>query len=74
MVVDLLVATNQALKGDTGPRAQGEDQMGWMAQPFWELCRDTCSLLRAVALGRLFVQDDPITARPEELEVAMPGL
>lgn len=37
MVLDLLVAVNQALKGQghLGPIAQGDDQMGWTTQPFW---------------------------------------
>jgi len=46
MVVDLLVSTSQALKGQghLDHTAQGEDQMGWMPQPFWQTLQG-CLLL-----------------------------
>lgn len=46
MVLDLLVAVNQALKGKghLRPIAQGDDQMGWTTQPFWGILHG-CLLL-----------------------------
>lgn len=76
MVVDLLVATNQALKGQgcLGPTAQGEDQRDRCHSLSGGLCRDACSFLRAVALGRASVQVDLFSAKPGKQEMAVLGL
>lgn len=76
MVVDLLVATNQALKGQghLGPTAQGEDQMGWMPQPFWGTLQGRLLLSDSCGIGKILCARGPISARPDKQEGAMPGL
>lgn len=61
MVVDLLVATNQALKGqeDLGPTAQGEDQMGWMLQPFRGTLQGCLLLSESCGIGRILCARGP---------------
>ena len=61
MVVDLLVATNQALKGQghLGPTAQGEDQMGWMPQPFWGTLQGCLLLSESYAIGKTLCAEGP---------------
>lgn len=76
MVMDLLVATNQALKGQghLGPTAKERTRRDRCHSLSGGLCRDACSFLRAVTLGRPSVQVDLFFAKPGKQEMAVLGL